>query len=99
MHKLEFWEANCSPCQAFGPGSKIEVFTFCLLGASLAHLMPVGVEVAFIGPPVARVVTADIERRKQRFQVLENRVLALAERINQHGVGGMVNGVPQPTLV
>ncbi len=84
---------------SFDPGSKIEVFTFYLLGASFAHLMSVGVEVAFVAPQSSMLVTADIERRKQRFQVLENRVLALAEHISQHGVGGMVNDVPQPTLV
>ena len=92
-------EANCSARQSFDPSSKIEVFTFYLLGVSLAHLMFVGIEVAFVSSPVVRVITADIERRKQRFQVLENRVLALAEYKSQYGIGGMVDGVPEPTLV
>ena len=71
-----------------------EVFTPYPLGASLAHLMFADIEMASVSPPAIRVAPADIERRKQRLQVLKDSVLAFATHISQHGVGGMVNGVP-----
>jgi hypothetical protein len=69
------------------------------LGVSHAHLMFVGLEVALVSFSVVRVITANIERRKHCFKVLENRVLALAEYISQHSIVVMVDGVPQLTLV
>ena len=78
---------DASAGQPFDPGPEVQVFAFYFLGVPLAGLMPAGIQVASISPPVIREVTANIERGKQRFQVLENRVPAFAKHISQHGVG------------
>jgi len=105
MHFLQLGEADAPAGQPFDPSPEIQVLALYLLGVALADLMPAHVQVAPISAPVVRKITADVERRKQRLQVLEHRVRPLAKPIGQHGVGtlkginGIVNGVPQPALV
>ena len=93
VHHLQLGEADRPPCQAPEPCSEIEVFALYLLGVALAC-----VEVAPVSPPVVRELPGDVERRKQDLQFLENLVRAPAEHVAENCVGGVVNGLPQPTL-
>lgn len=99
MHKLQLRGADGSAGQPFDPGPEVQVKASYLLGVPLADPMPAHVQVTSVSTPVIREITADIERGEQRFQVLENRVHTPAKHIGQHGVGGVVNGALQPTLV
>ena len=49
--------------------------------------------------PVIGVVASNVKRFKQGFEFFEYLILALAKHISQHDMRGMINGVPQPTLV
>jgi len=99
MQGFQLREANCFSCKSLNPSSEIQIFAFNLLGVALTHLMLVDFKVTLISTPIVGVIAADAKELKQCFQLFEYLILAFAEHISQYRVRGMINGMPESTLI
>lgn len=99
MQGFRLREADCFSCQSLNPSSEIQIFAFNLLGVALTHLMLIGFKVTLISPPIIGVIASDVKRLKQGFQGFKYLILAFAKHISQYGVRGMIDGIPEPTLI
>lgn len=99
MQGFRLREAEGFSCQSLNPGSEIQIFTFNLLSVVLTHLMLIAFKVTLISPPIIGVITANAKGLQQGFQGFKHLILAFAKHISQYGVGGMIDGIPEPTLI
>lgn len=99
MQVFQLREANCFLRKSLNPNSEIQIFAFNILGVTLTHFMLVDFKVTLISTPIVGVIAADAKGFKQCFQLFEYLILAFAKHISQYRVRGMINGIPEPSLI
>jgi hypothetical protein len=77
------------------PSAKVQIFTFDFLYIALTNLILISLKMTFISTPIICIEASNIKG----FELLEYVILAPTKYISEYRVSGMVNGVPQPTLV
>src|SRR6266705_2448116 len=70
-----------------------------LLGVPFTRTMYVGVEMAFVCPPMIRIKTGEPEGLQQRFELHKDVVFAATKDIGQDRARVMINRMPQPAWV
>ena len=69
------------------------------LGVPFSRTMHVGVEMAFVRPPMIRIKTGKPAGLQQRFELQEDGVFAAPKDIRQDGPRLMIDRMPQPVWI